>query len=35
MEIKHFGKKATFMRNALAFIFSLVAAVFVGWVVGL
>ncbi len=35
MEIKHFGRKAAFMRNALAFIFSLIAAVFVGWVVGL
>jgi len=34
MEIKHFSRKAAFMRNALAFIFSLIAAVFVGWVVG-
>jgi uncharacterized membrane protein YraQ (UPF0718 family) len=35
METKFFGKKAALMRNALAFGFSLVAAFFVGWVVGL
>jgi uncharacterized membrane protein YraQ (UPF0718 family) len=35
MEIKHFGKRATFMRNSFAFVFSLIAALFVGWVVGL
>jgi uncharacterized membrane protein YraQ (UPF0718 family) len=35
MEIKYFGKRAAFMRNSLAFAFSLVVAVFVGWVVGL
>jgi uncharacterized membrane protein YraQ (UPF0718 family) len=34
METKFFGKKAALMRNALAFGFSLVAAFFVGWVVG-
>jgi len=35
MEIKHFGKRAAFMRNVFAFMFSLIAALFVGWVVGL
>lgn len=35
MEMKYFGKQATLIRNGLAWIFSLVAAVFVGWVVGL
>ena len=35
MEVKYFGKQAAILRNALAFGFSLVAAVFVGWVVGL
>ncbi len=35
MEMKHFGKRAAFMRNAFAFVFSLIAALFVGWVVGL
>jgi uncharacterized membrane protein YraQ (UPF0718 family) len=34
MEIKYFGRTAALMRNSLAFVFSLVAAVFVGWVVG-
>jgi hypothetical protein len=33
--MKYFGKKAAILRNNFAFIFSLVAAVFVGWVVGL
>lgn len=35
METKYFGRKAAVMRNLLAFGFSLVAALFVGWVVGL
>jgi len=35
MEIKYFGKRAALLRNGFAFIFSLVAAIFVGWVVGL
>jgi uncharacterized membrane protein YraQ (UPF0718 family) len=35
MEIKYFGKQAALMRNGMAFVFALVAAVFVGWVVGL
>jgi uncharacterized membrane protein YraQ (UPF0718 family) len=35
MEMKYFGRQAALMRNGLAFIFALVAAVFVGWVVGL
>jgi uncharacterized membrane protein YraQ (UPF0718 family) len=34
LEMKYFGKKATFLRNGLAFAFSLLAAIFVGWVVG-
>lgn len=35
LEIQFFGKRAAFLRNFLAYIFSLVAAVFVGWVVSL
>ena len=35
MEMKYFGKRAALMRNGLAFVFSLAAALFVGWVVGL
>lgn len=35
MEIKYFGRRTALMRNGLAFVFSLVVAVFVGWVVGL
>jgi len=35
MEMKYFGKQAAIARNSLAFLFSLVAAVFVGWVVAL
>ena len=35
LEIQYFGKRAAFLRNILAYIFSLVAAVFVGWVVQL
>jgi uncharacterized membrane protein YraQ (UPF0718 family) len=35
MEIKYFGKRAAVARNAFAFLFSFVAAVFVAWVVAL
>ena len=35
MEMKYFGKRAALLRNGFAFIFSFVAAIFVGWVVGL
>jgi len=35
MEIKYFGRRAALLRNGFAFIFSFVAAIFVGWVVGL
>ncbi len=35
LEIQYFGKKAAFLRNILAYVFSLIAAVFVGWVVQL
>jgi hypothetical protein len=35
MEIKYFGKRAAIMRNVLAWLFSLAAAFFVGWVVSL
>lgn len=35
LEIQFFGRRAAIMRNSLAYIFSLIAAVFVGWVVGL
>lgn len=35
MEMKYFGKQAAMARNAMAFLFSIVAAVFVGWVVSL
>ena len=35
LEIQFFGKRAAFLRKFLAYIFSLVAAVFVGWVVSL
>jgi uncharacterized membrane protein YraQ (UPF0718 family) len=35
MEIKHFGKRAALMRNIFAFGFSMLAALFVGWVVRL
>lgn len=35
MEMKYFGKRVAISRNILAFVFSLIAAVFVGWVVGL
>lgn len=33
LEIRYFGKKASVGRNALAFAFSIVAALFVGWMV--
>jgi len=33
LEIRYFGKKAAIGRNTLAFAFSIVAALFVGWVV--
>ncbi len=32
MEIKCFGKKAAILRNALAFVFSYVVAIVIGWV---
>ena len=35
LEIKYFGKRTAILRNVAAFAFSLIAAVFVGWVVGL
>lgn len=35
MEVKYFGKKTAAARNILAFFFSLVVALFVGWVVSL
>lgn len=34
MEMKYFGRKATLLRNGLAWIFSFAVAAFVGWVVG-
>jgi len=35
MEMKYFGKRTAVLRNIFAFIFSIVAAFFVTWVVGL
>jgi len=35
LEMKYFGRQATIARNVLAFLFSMVAAVFVGWAVSL
>jgi uncharacterized membrane protein YraQ (UPF0718 family) len=35
MEIKFFGKRVAFLRNGLAWLFSIAAAFFVGWVVSL
>ena len=35
LEIQFFGRRAAFLRNLLAYGFSLIAAVFVGWVVSL
>lgn len=34
VEIKYFGKKATILRNSMAFIFSLSVAIIIGKVVG-
>ena len=34
LEMKHFGKKATLLRNSLAFIFAFVAALVIGKVMG-
>ena len=34
LEIKHFGKKATLLRNILAFLFSFLVALIIGKVVG-
>jgi hypothetical protein len=33
VEIKFFGKKLTLLRNGLAFLFSFIVAIFIGWVV--
>jgi len=33
VEIKYFGKKITFLRNLLAFLFSFLVAGIIGWVV--
>jgi len=33
LEIQFFGKRAAFLRNSLAYMFSFIVAVFVGWVV--
>lgn len=33
VEIKYFGKKITYMRNVLAFMFSFIVAAIIGWVV--
>ena len=33
MEMKYFGRRAAITRNALGFVFSIIAALFVGWVV--
>ena len=35
MEIQYFGKRAALLRNVLAWLFSILAAFFVGWVVSL
>lgn len=35
LEIQFFGKRVAFLRNFLAYVFSLIAAIFVGWVVRL
>jgi len=35
MEIKYFGKRTAILRNVFAFIFSIIAAIFVTWVVSL
>lgn len=33
VEIKYFGKRTTYLRNGLAFLFSYVVALIIGWVV--
>jgi len=35
MEMKYFGKKAAILRNTLAWVFSIAAAFFIGWMVTL
>jgi len=35
MEMKYFGKQAALLRNAFAWLFSIAAAIFVGWAVSL
>lgn len=35
LEMKYFGKRTALLRNGAAFLFSFIAAFFVGWVVGL
>lgn len=34
VEIKYFGRKATMLRNSMAFIFSFIAAMVIRWVLG-
>jgi uncharacterized membrane protein YraQ (UPF0718 family) len=34
VEIKYFGRKATILRNSMAFIFSFIVAIVIGWVLG-
>lgn len=34
VEMKYFGKKLTIIRNLLAFVFSFIVALIIGWVVG-
>jgi uncharacterized membrane protein YraQ (UPF0718 family) len=34
LEIKYFGKKFSFLRNSLAFAFSFIVALIIGWVMG-
>src|SRR6056297_4224533 len=34
VEMKYFGKKLTLIRNIMAFVFSLLVAFIIGWVVG-
>ncbi len=33
VEMKYFGRKTAFMRNGLAYVFSYVVALVIGWVV--
>lgn len=35
LEMKYFGKRAAFLRNGLAWVFSILAALFVGWAVSI